>query len=93
MTTENTETSNPEALGALVRAAAAFAYQVAAEIRDENGKNAEALKLVLDDNPNAEFHVSVMLAPAQTVVVSVVTGGRQFIIRHEDVIDGAGVRH
>ena len=90
---EGPEASNPGALGAFVRAAATFAYEVARGIKQENAENARALKMVLDDNPGAEFHVSVMLASTQTVVVSVVTAGRQFIIHREDVLDDVGLRH
>lgn len=93
MSTETTKTTAGPTLAALFRAAAAFAYEVAAEIKDENAENAKALKMVFDDNPLAEFHVSVLLAPVQTVVVSVVTGGKQYIIRREDVLDIPGLRH
>lgn len=69
-------------LTALMRAAAAFGYEVAAAIKNEDAENARALKLVLDRDPAAEFHVSVMLAPSPAFVVSVVTGGKQYIIAH-----------
>ena len=80
-------------LAALIRAAATFAYDIAAAIKEENGENAKALTMVLNDDPLAEFHVSVRLAPDKCVVVSVVVGGRQFIIHHEDVLDDDGIRH
>jgi siroheme synthase (precorrin-2 oxidase/ferrochelatase) len=92
MTNETKTTATPT-LAALIRAAAAFAYEVGNEIRTEDAEAARAFKLVLDDDPLAEFHVSLMLAPAQTVVVSVVTGGKQYIIRREDVLDIQGLRH
>ncbi|MFA6312642.1 MAG: hypothetical protein WCV99_12410 [Sterolibacterium sp.] len=93
MNTENTETSNPEALATLVRAAAAFAYEIARGIKEENAENARALAMVLTDDPGAEFHASVRLAPTKAVVLSVVTGGKQYIIHHQELLDDAGIRH
>ena len=85
--------ANTETLGALVRAAAAFALEVGRGIKDENGQNAQALALVLNDNPTAEFIASVRLAPDKAVVLSVVVEGKQFIVFHADLPDDAGIRH
>jgi len=93
MTTENTETSNPDALATLVRAAAAFAYRIARGIKEEDGEKARALAMALADDPAAEFIASVRLAPDKCVVLSVVVGGKQFIVHHEVVLDDAGIRH
>ena len=93
MSIENTEATQSNTLGALVRAAAAFAYEIARGIKEENAEKARALAMVLTDDPAAEFIASVRLAPDKCVVLSVVVGGKQFIVHHEDVIDGAGVRH
>jgi len=87
------ETKGDTALAALIRAAAAFAYDTARAIKDEDGPNARALAMVFADDPGAELHVSVRLAPDKAVVVSVVVGGQQFIVLHKDVLDDGGIRH
>lgn len=96
--TENTEANagpeaNAKTLGTLVRAAAAFAHEVARGIKQENAENARALGMVLADDPAAEFIASVRLAPDKAVVLSVVVDGKQFVIFHADLPDDAGTRH
>jgi hypothetical protein len=73
-------TDHTEKLNALIRAAASFAYDVGHQIRDENSDNAKALALVLASDPGAEFIVSVRVAPDVRVVLSVVVGGKQYLI-------------
>lgn len=93
MSTETTKTPAGPTLAALVRAAAAFAYEVAAGIKIENGEAAQALAMVLADDPAAEFIASVRLTPDKAVVLSVVVNGKQYIVHHVDLPDDEGLRH
>lgn len=77
----------------LIKVAATFSYEVAESIKEGHGEEAQVLALVLKDDPSAEFHVSVCLAPFKRVVLSVVTEGKQFIFYDAEVSEDGGIKH
>ena len=94
--THRTETPAPKpsaTLTALIRAAAEFAYDVGRQIRDENGKNAQALAAVLTDDPAAETIIAVRITPTQFVTYHIVTRGKPFKVYETGVVEVEGIRH
>lgn len=96
MSTEK-ETTPQANLGApitaLVRAAAAFVYEITKTLKDEDDEAAQVLASMFIDDPAAEVVISVQLAPAIGVVQTIVVNGIRRVVYASGVVEVEGIRH